>query len=166
MTRRNYFIPFIFIIAICWFSIFSFSLPAQANTPNDSFIRRYFDANQPVEITLDDKGNTRSFTGEDFVKGKALFEESCISCHVGGITVQYPTVSLALDALKNATPPRDHINGLVAYMRDPVSYDGEDYNFWCRQVSEAWMPQNEIEKLAAFIIRAAEKVPNWGANGN
>lgn len=165
MQRRNYFIPIIFIFAICWFSIFSFSLPAQATT-NDPFIRRYFDARQPVEIPLDEKGNTRAFTGEDFVDGKALFEQSCVNCHVGGITVQYPTVSLSLDALKGATPPRDHINNLVAYMRDPVSYDGTDFNFWCRQVSESWMSEAEIEKLAAFILRAAEKVPNWGANSN
>ncbi len=165
MQRRNYFIPIIFSLAICWFSFFSLSLPAQAN-PTDTFIRRYFDARQPVEIPLDDKGNTRTFTGEDFEAGKALFEQSCVNCHVGGITVQYPNVSLSLDALKGATPPRDHINNLVAYMRDPVSYDGTDFNFWCRQVSENWMSQDDIEKLAAFLLRAAEKVPNWGANLN
>lgn len=43
-----------------------------------------------------------------------------------------------------------------------MTYDGTDFTYWCRQVPETWMSQTEIENLAAFVLRAAQKVPGWG----
>jgi photosystem II cytochrome c550 len=34
----------------------------------------------------------------------------------------------------------------------------------CRQVSEDWMGPSDAEKLAAFILRAAQKAPGWGTS--
>jgi photosystem II cytochrome c550 len=48
-------------------------------------------------------------------------------------------------------------------MREPMTYDGTDINFLCRQVTENWMPRPELEKLGAFVLRAAEVAPGWGA---
>jgi photosystem II cytochrome c550 len=48
-------------------------------------------------------------------------------------------------------------------MRHPVTYDGSEDTFWCREVPESWMSATEIENLAAFVIRAAEKSPGWGS---
>src|SRR5919199_1026357 len=73
-------------------------------------------------------------------------------------------ISLALDTLAGATPPRNNINGLVDFLREPMTYDGSEPTFWCRQVSETWMPQQQIEKLAAFVLRAAQKAPGWGTS--
>jgi photosystem II cytochrome c550 len=42
-----------------------------------------------------------------------------------------------------------------------MTYDGSEENLLCRQVSETWMPQQQVEKLAAFVLRAAEKAPGW-----
>jgi photosystem II cytochrome c550 len=93
-----------------------------------------------------------------------LFAQNCINCHVGGTTLPNPIVSLSLASLQGATPPRDNINALVAYMREPFSYDGSEPIYWCRTVPESWMSQKTIENLAAFIVRAAQKAPAWGTN--
>ena len=127
----------------------------------DPYIRRYF-GNETVEIQLDNQGNRRQFTPEDFTEGKQLFDSSCINCHAGGFTFLDSEVSLSLEDLHAATPPRDTINSLISYMRYPLSYDGSDTNYWCRQVSENWMPQPVAEKLAAYVLRSAEVIPNWG----
>lgn len=94
--------------------------------------------------------------------GKELFEAHCLNCHVGGATLPDPTISLSLKTLAGATPPRDNINGIVNFLREPMTYDGSDVTFWCRQVPDTWMPKEQIEKLAAFVLRAAQKAPGWG----
>ncbi|MBD2485146.1 photosystem II cytochrome PsbV2 [Planktothrix sp. FACHB-1365] len=165
MGYSKLFVHFLLTILILGISLFSWSLPTQAASI-DPFIRRYFEVSQPVEIPVDGKGNTRQFSGDDLTQGKALFEQNCVNCHVGGVTLQYPSLSLSLEALKGATPSRDNLNNLVAYFRNPVSYDGTDYNYWCREVSENWLSTDEAEKMAAYLLRAAEKVPYWGVQQN
>ena len=141
-------------------SIFMVSSPALAAT--DKYVRQYLKVTEPIPLALDGQGNTAQFSPEDLSAGKELFEANCLNCHVGGATLPDPTVSLSLDTLAGATPPRDNINGLVAFLRQPMTYDGSDITFWCREVPESWMPQAQIEKLAAFVLRAAQKAPGWG----
>ncbi len=128
----------------------------------DSYVNRYLQASEPVALELDSQGHTRLFSAQDLSAGKVLFEQNCLNCHVGGANLPDPTISLSLADLKGATPPRNNINSLVAYLREPMTYDGTEETFWCRQVPESWMPQAEIEKLAAFVLRAAQKAPGWG----
>ena len=130
----------------------------------DNYVRRYLDATEPVALAVDEAGQTKQFSGEDLSVGKELFETNCINCHVGGATLPDPTVSLGLKTLAGATPSRDNINGIVDFLREPMTYDGSDLTFWCRQVPESWMPQEQIEKLAAFVLRAAQKAPGWGTS--
>lgn len=144
------------------FSLFMVSSPAHA--ASDNYVRRYLQAAEPVLVKVDEQGHTQQFSAEDLSFGKELFEAHCLNCHVGGATLPDPTVSLALDTLAGATPPRDNINGIVAFLREPMTYDGSDFSFWCRQVPESWMPQEQIENLAAFVLRAAEKAPGWGTS--
>ena len=127
----------------------------------DPYVRRYL-ASQPVEISADNQGSTKAFSPEDITTGKMLFEASCLNCHAGGVTIPYPDVSLSLKDLKAATPPRDNIKDLVSYFRYPVSFDGSDTNYWCREIPESWLSQAQAEKLAAYIIRSAEAAPGWG----
>jgi photosystem II cytochrome c550 len=68
-----------------------------------------------------------------------------------------------MESLKGATPPRDNIDNLVDFFREPMVYDGSDYSYFCRQITERWMSDAEVEKLAAFILRAADKAPGWGS---
>ena len=137
------------------------TVPAQA-AEIDPDIIRYLEVTEPIPIAMDEAGNTRLFSGEELSQGKQLFTESCLSCHVGGATLPFPPVSLSLAALQGATPPRDNIGNLVAYFRYPITYDGSSETYWCREIPESWMSQEEVEQLAAFLLRTAEKVPGWG----
>lgn len=142
-------------------SVFMVSSPAHAAV--DNYVRRYL-AQEPIPLAVDKQGQTKQFSPEDLSTGKELFEAHCMNCHVGGATLPDPSVSLALNTLAGATPPRDNINGIVAFLREPMTYDGSEPSFWCREVPESWMPPQQIEKLAAFVLRAAQKAPGWGTS--
>lgn len=154
--------PCLLAAFITVFSVFLVSSPANAAV--DTYVRRYLQAAEPVLLDVNGQGQTAQFSGEDLSAGKELFETHCLNCHVGGATLPDPTVSLSLKTLAGATPPRDTINGLVGFLREPMTYDGSEPSFWCRQVPESWMPKEEIEQLSAFILRAAQKAPGWGTS--
>jgi photosystem II cytochrome c550 len=137
------------------------TLPAYAA---DSYISRYLQVKDAVPLELDSQGKTRPFTAEELAAGKKLFEQNCLNCHVGGATLPDPSISLSLKALQAATPPRDTIEQLVAYMRHPMTHDGSEETFWCREVPESWLSQAEVESMAGFILRAAQKAPGWGTD--
>lgn len=138
------------------------AFPAQAARV-DPFIRQYLLAEDTAPLKMDAEGHTQRFSANDLTLGKQLFSDNCKSCHVGGATLPNPVVSLSLDDLKGATPPRDTIQGLMAFSRQPITYDGEEESVWCRQVPETWLSESQLQKLDAFILRAAEKAPGWGA---
>jgi len=140
----------------------TFPPPAIAASGVDQYVTQYLKATAPIELPLNDRGETRAFTPEDLTRGKRLFEENCKNCHVGGTTLPNPLVSLSLRDLKGAMPPRDTIASLVAFQRLPMSYDGSEESYWCRQVSEDWLTTDQLEDLAAFILRAAAVAPGWG----
>lgn len=139
------------------------SSPASA-AAIDPYVSKYLQATEPVELDFNDRGETKLFSAEDLSFGKGLFGKNCLNCHVGGSTLPDPRVPLSLEALKGATPPRDNISALVAYQRQPTTYDGGYDNFWCREVPESWLPTEQLEKLSAFILRAAQKAPGWGTD--
>ncbi|NEP13464.1 MAG: photosystem II cytochrome PsbV2 [Symploca sp. SIO2C1] len=159
MLSRLLSIRYLIITLILVFSFLSVSSPAYAV---DTYVRRYLKATEPISLDLDRQGNTKEFSAEDLSTGKELFEQHCLNCHVGGETLPFPPVSLALNTLAGATPPRDNINGIVTFLRQPMTYDGTEETFWCREVTENWMPQEQIEQLAAFVLRAAQEAPGWG----
>ena len=75
-------------------------------------------------VQLDSQGKTTVLAPEQVKRGKRLFLATCSTCHAGGITKTNPNVGLDTEALSLATPSRDHITGLVDYMKNPTSYDG------------------------------------------
>jgi len=75
-------------------------------------------------VTLNEDGKTAVLTTEQVKRGKRLFNSSCSTCHVGGITKTNPNVGLEPEALNLATPPRNNVTSLVNYLQDPKSYDG------------------------------------------
>tara|TARA_B110001452_G_scaffold22805_1_gene18203 strand:- start:3150 stop:3641 length:492 start_codon:yes stop_codon:yes gene_type:complete len=77
-------------------------------------------------VTLDSKGNGVVLTPEQVKRGKRLFNNACGICHVGGLTKTNPNVGLDTESLSLATPPRDSVTSLVAYFKDPMTYDGLD----------------------------------------
>ena len=77
-------------------------------------------------VALDSKGNTVVISAEQVKRGKRLFNNACGTCHVGGLTKTNPNVGLDTESLSLATPARDNISSLVAYFKDPTTYDGLD----------------------------------------
>jgi photosystem II cytochrome c550 len=75
-------------------------------------------------VGLDGKGNSVVLTPEQVKRGKRLFNNACGTCHVGGLTKTNPNVGLDTESLSLATPPRDSVTSLVAYFKDPMTYDG------------------------------------------
>jgi photosystem II cytochrome c550 len=129
---------------------------------SDLYVRKYLGVQEPVPLVMDAQGTTRLFSAAELSTGKQFFEENCKNCHVGGSTLPDPTVPLSLEALRNAQPPRDTILSLVRFLRQPMTYDGTEETYSCRQVPESWLSDAAAEDLAAFILRSAEKAPGWG----
>ncbi|MBE9214426.1 photosystem II cytochrome PsbV2 [Plectonema cf. radiosum LEGE 06105] len=153
------FLTRIFLLSLILFIIFTANcLPTQA-AGIDLYVKRYLRVREPIALELDAQGNTKKFSPLELSDGKRYFEDSCINCHVGGSTLPNPLESLALDTLKGANPPRDNINALVSYMRQPMTYDGSEETFWCREITPNILSQQQIENLAAFVLTAAKKAP-------
>ncbi|MEA5576704.1 photosystem II cytochrome c-550 [Anabaena sp. UHCC 0451] len=76
-------------------------------------------------VKLNDKGDTVVISVPQLAKGKRLFNDTCSQCHAGGVTKTNQNVGLEPEALAGATPKRDNIEGLVDYMKNPTTYDGE-----------------------------------------
>jgi photosystem II cytochrome c550 len=77
-------------------------------------------------VPLNGDGDTITLTRKQFDDGHKLFDAACSTCHVGGVTKTNPSLDLAPETLALATPQRDTIDGLVDYMKDPTTYDGEE----------------------------------------
>ncbi|KAM3115273.1 photosystem II cytochrome PsbV2 [Phormidesmis sp. 146-33] len=140
-------------------SLWMVTLPAYAA---DKYVTNYLKVIDPVSLELDHQGNSRLFSAEELASGKKVFEQSCLTCHVGGATLPNPKVPLSLKALQGAMPPRDTVASLVEFMRAPMLYDGSEESFECRKVPTSWLSQAEVESVAGFILRAAQKAPGWG----
>lgn len=153
----------LFGVLVAWLGIAIVSFPVQAAAV-DTYVAQYLKAKEPISLEIDGQGQTRSFSPTDLSKGKRLFEENCKNCHVGGATLPDPLVSLSLEDLRQANPARDNINSLVTFMRQPMTHDGREESLGCRQVPESWMSQSQVENLAAFVLRAAQKAPGWGTS--
>ncbi|HCQ20008.1 MAG: photosystem II cytochrome c-550 [Aphanizomenon sp.] len=76
-------------------------------------------------VPLNDKGGTVVLSLEQVKEGKRLFNYACAQCHAGGVTKTNQNVGLEPEALAGALPNRNNIEGLVDYMKNPTTYDGE-----------------------------------------
>ena len=76
-------------------------------------------------VILDSSGKSTILSPEQVKRGKRLFNSTCGACHVGGVTKTNPNVGLDPEALSLATPRRDNILGLIDFLKNPTSYDGQ-----------------------------------------
>ncbi|PAX60115.1 photosystem II cytochrome c-550 [Brunnivagina elsteri] len=77
-------------------------------------------------VTFNDIGDTTVLSLKQVKEGKRLFQYACAQCHAGGVTKTNQNVGLEPGALAGATPNRNSIAGLVDYMKNPTTYDGEE----------------------------------------
>jgi photosystem II cytochrome c550 len=78
-----------------------------------------------LTVPSDPDGASVTFSEKEIKAGRKLFNDSCGTCHAGGITKTNQNVGLDPETLALATPPRDSVAALVDYLKDPTSYDGE-----------------------------------------
>jgi len=76
-------------------------------------------------VPLNASGDTTVLDLKQVREGRRLFNYACAQCHAGGITKTDPNVGLDTETLSLATPPRDNVESLVAYMKSPTTFDGE-----------------------------------------
>jgi photosystem II cytochrome c550 len=77
-------------------------------------------------VQLNGIGDTTVLNLKQVKEGKRLFQYACAQCHAGGVTKTNQNVGLEPEALALATPPRNNIESLVDYMKNPTTYDGEE----------------------------------------
>ena len=77
-------------------------------------------------VPLNENGETVVLSEKQVGEGKRLFNYACAQCHVGGVTKTNQNVGLDPETLAGATPPRNSIESLVDYMKNPTTYDGEE----------------------------------------
>ena len=77
-------------------------------------------------VPLNDQGDTTVLSAKQLQEGKRLFNSACSQCHAGGVTKTNQNVGLDPETLSLATPNRNNIEGLVDYMKNPTTYDGEE----------------------------------------
>ncbi|MBD3880394.1 cytochrome c-550 [Phormidium tenue FACHB-886] len=77
-------------------------------------------------VPLNDAGDTTVLSLKQVAQGKRMFNYACGQCHVGGITKTDPNIGLDPETLALASPPRDNVDSLVDYMKNPTTYDGLD----------------------------------------
>ncbi len=77
-------------------------------------------------VKLNEQGDEIVLTNKQVKEGQDLFVSSCTYCHKQGNTKTNPNINLGANALANAEPPRDNIQGIVDYLKHPTTYDGEN----------------------------------------
>jgi len=77
-------------------------------------------------VPLNAQGDTIVITLEQVQQGKRLFNAICAQCHAGGVTKTNQNVGLDEVSLAGAIPKRNNIQGLVDYLKNPTTYDGEE----------------------------------------
>lgn len=75
-------------------------------------------------IKLNPEGDTLVLSLEQVQRGRRQFNYACGTCHLSGITKTNPTVGLDAESLAGAYPPRDNIEALVDFLKNPTTYDG------------------------------------------
>jgi photosystem II cytochrome c550 len=116
-------------------------------------------------------GTLVTFSEKEVKAGRKQFNTSCGTCHAGGITKTNQNVGLDPETLALATPPRDSVDALVDYLKDPTSYDGEysiaDVHPSLRS-SDVFpqmrnLDEDDLRLMAAYIL-VAPKVQGlqWG----
>lgn len=108
----------ILLVAIAATFIFQCFVPGAMATTLDA---------ETLTVPVDPSGETIVLSQEQAALGKKLFNETCAICHLTGATKTNPNVNLSADALALAFPPRDNIEALVDFIKEPMSYDGS-YN--------------------------------------
>ena len=121
-------------------------------------------------IPLNEAGDTITLSNQEAQKGAKLFVSNCAQCHIQGKTKTNPNVSLSGEALANALPTRDNLEGLIDYLKYPTSYDGEEDLSLLHLNTERpdlWpeirnYTEDDIKAVSGHILIQVNADPKWG----
>lgn len=121
-------------------------------------------------IPLNEDGETITFSNREVQMGSTLFVDSCAQCHLQGKTKTNPNIGLSIDALAKAIPARDNLLGLIDYIQNPTSYDGEeDISLYHLNTGrpDLWpeirsYTQEDVKAVAGYILVQTNADPRWG----
>jgi photosystem II cytochrome c550 len=121
-------------------------------------------------IPFNEDGTSVTLSNKEAQLGSKLFIDNCAQCHLQGKTKTNPNVSLSKESLANALPPRDNLLGLVDYIKNPTSYDGEeDISLFhlSTENPELWpeirsYTEEDIKAVAGYILIQTNADPKWG----
>ena len=149
------------VVTVLFFTFGSFTNSATA-----------IEINQEIRtLPLNDAGEKVVVSVKEYELGKRQFNNVCSQCHVGGITKTNPNVGLGAETLAFAFPPRDNIEGLIDYMKNPTTYDGfvEIYEFHPSIRSADIYPEmrnlteDDLSAMASYILIQAKSLgKQWG----
>lgn len=122
-------------------------------------------------VASNEAGDMVVMSNEEIKLGETFFNNKCSVCHKSGYTKTDPNVSLGAEDLAFATPPRDNLDGIIDYLNNPTTYDGEieipefhpstksaDVFVYMRNVS-----QDDLRHVAGYILYKINAEPDtWG----
>ena len=121
-------------------------------------------------VPLNEEQDTIIISNKTLSQGQRLFVNNCTKCHLQGKTKTNPNIGLGLDELAGAEPARDNLEGLVDYLQNPTTYDGEIYldllhpNTTRSDVFPELknLSAEDEEALAGYMLVAPKLDPKWG----
>ena len=122
-------------------------------------------------VKLNRQGDEIVLSLEQYKTGEVLFVDKCTYCHKSGLTKTNPNVGLGLETLAGALPAKDNIGGIVDYLKNPVTYDGEVplYQLHPNTTRSDIFPQmrnltdEELAAVAGYILVQPElRGESWG----
>jgi photosystem II cytochrome c550 len=123
-----------------------------------------------LTVPFDGAGKTATLTPQEFANGQKLFVSNCTKCHLQGKTKTNNNVSLGLEDLGKAEPPRNNLASIVDYLKNPTSYDGEDdYSELHPNVSRPDiypelrnLTKDDVYDVAGYTLVAPKLDARWG----
>lgn len=121
-------------------------------------------------IPLDYEGKQVILSSKEVTNGQRIFVNACTKCHLQGKTKTNNNVSLGLEDLAKAEPPRNTVAALVDYLQHPTSYDGEDnYEELHPNVTRTDiypemrnLTEDDVFDVAGYLLIAPRLDERWG----
>jgi photosystem II cytochrome c550 len=121
-------------------------------------------------IPLNYEGDQVILSSKEVTNGQRIFINACTKCHLQGKTKTNNNVSLGLEDLGKAEPPRNTLLALVDYLQHPTSYDGEDnYEELHPNVTRTDiypelrnLTEDDVFDVAGYLLIAPRLDERWG----
>ena len=123
-------------------------------------------------ISLKEERESVTLSDQQIANGNRLFIRECTQCHLQGKTKTNNHVSLGVEDLAGAEPPRDNLLAIVDYLKYPTSYDGEDdYREFHVNVTRPDIypelkdfTEDDVYDVSGYILVAPKLDSYWGGS--